>query len=366
MNNKEKVECIFEAYPSERIDSNQKRLLRYWNGEISDRLPFVIRRRELPKYLPDNYSISNFTFESRLRTQLEDILNKAHIKDDYTPTIITDNNPYTLSEAFGCIGSYQQGLFISEPIVDTPEEVYALQLPDISNPKGRLRDHLEFIEYVLDVCGDSIPIHTGDIQGPMALASSIWRTENFFIALYTHPEAVHHLLGLVTEFLCRYIDHLLERVGTDNLVTVHCMPFLWRPFADGITLSEDTLPLISPELFSQFAEPYLERLADRYGSLVLHSCGDCSGAAKVLTDKEYIKGFQFSQTPIESIIPTFSRGKSLISRNDWQSIHHLKSYIDVVKEYRINALIQVQSLDVMFGPDERDLQSLFKILIDNC
>ncbi len=120
---------------------------------------------------------------------------------------------------------------------------------------------------------DSLPCTTFDIQGPLNTLSLMWEQQDFMMAMYDYPDTVHEALDLVT-------THLIEVIKTSHnmnpSIESPLWPYIWLPKDIGIGITEDYMPLLSPELYKNFGLPYVRRFADEFGGLFIHCCGQFS------------------------------------------------------------------------------------------
>ncbi|MCL2701065.1 MAG: hypothetical protein FWE88_05160 [Phycisphaerae bacterium] len=133
-----------------------------------------------------------------------------------------------------------------------------------------------------DVCRQTgrndIRFVTPDFQGPLNTAAQIVKQDEFLIALYTEPRKVHEFLARVTDTLVEFLRRLMAQVRVDG----GCWPYMWIPQEIGVVVTEDLMPLLSPELYKEFGLPYLKRISDEFGGVFVHSCGQWTHNAKVL------------------------------------------------------------------------------------
>jgi uroporphyrinogen decarboxylase len=107
---------------------------------------------------------------------------------------------------------------------------------------------------------DEAPILTS-LKGPFSLASFLRGIDKFLEDLLTDPGRAHEFLRLATENQLAYTESIIKAGG---------IPFIGDPVASG--------SLISPEVFREFARPYLERLIcsvhESGAKAGLHICGE--------------------------------------------------------------------------------------------
>ncbi|GAN33231.1 MAG: MtaA/CmuA family methyltransferase [Candidatus Brocadia sp. AMX2] len=112
-----------------------------------------------------------------------------------------------------------------------------------------------------------IPV-IGNLIGPLSLATSLIDATALFKALRRIPEEVHGMLGFLTDNGIRYGEALI-RSGADLIV-------ISDPSATG--------EILGPNMFDEFALPYLNKMIHRMHALgkpvIVHICGDVSSAYK--------------------------------------------------------------------------------------
>ena len=121
---------------------------------------------------------------------------------------------------------------------------------------------------------------TPDYQGPLNTAAQIMEQVEFLVAMYTEPTKVHTLLDRVTNNLIQYMKDLQAQVPVSGSV----WPYMWLPSEFGVSITEDLMPLVSPELYKEFGLPYLKRISDAFGGVFVHSCGEWSHNAQVMAE----------------------------------------------------------------------------------
>jgi [methyl-Co(III) methanol-specific corrinoid protein]:coenzyme M methyltransferase len=115
---------------------------------------------------------------------------------------------------------------------------------------------------------------TGNLVGPLSLATSLIDAIPLFKALRKEPQEAHGLLSFLTDNIVSYGEALV-RSGADVIVIAD-------PSATG--------EILGPKLFREFALPYLNRITDSMHALgmpvVVHICGNVKsvyGELKALT-----------------------------------------------------------------------------------
>ncbi len=160
------------------------------------------------------------------------------------------------AEAMGAVVEFQEddNAFLVEP----PDEV-GLQPADPERD-GRLPMMLAATRILKDLLGDRVQLVTS-IKGTFTLASFLAGIERFLGAVLNEPDTARRYLDLAHANQVRYIAAIVRAGG---------IPFIGDPVASG--------SLVSPQVFRDFARPYLARLVDEVHArgcwAGLHICGD--------------------------------------------------------------------------------------------
>ena len=158
-----------------------------------------------------------------------------------------------------------------EPAVHTPEEVMKLRKPNLYKD-GILPRILERIQYYNEATRGEVILTPCDTAGPWSVATSIWHYEDMLEAIYTAPEAVHHLLDLLTESIIEWYNIQETYIGRwGRTHSSFSWPFLQR----GIGIGDDCMVTVSPAIWEEFFLPYNNRLSREYGNLITYHC--CMG-----------------------------------------------------------------------------------------
>lgn len=106
-----------------------------------------------------------------------------------------------------------------------------------------------------------IPV-IGNLVGPVSLATSLIDATLLFKALRREPKEVHGMLGFLADNSIRYGEALIKS-GADIIV-------ISDPSATG--------EILGPDMFNEFAIPYLNKMITRMHTLgkpvIVHICGD--------------------------------------------------------------------------------------------
>ncbi|HHV96839.1 MAG TPA: hypothetical protein GXX37_10280 [Clostridiaceae bacterium] len=94
-----------------------------------------------------------------------------------------------------------------------------------------------------------------------------WDKNDFYVALIEEPEAVLELIMKIKSLLLSFFDAWFERYGKEYIAHY---PYYYMNC--GITLSEDEVGSMSPQMFIQFALPSLVELSEHFGGIGIHCC----------------------------------------------------------------------------------------------
>lgn len=197
------------------------------------------------------------------------------------------------ASAFGCpIECFDYQLPASRPLLageQAPAQAMQLRPPAVD--AGMLGDILEMTRWFEQETAGRYPIAVTDLQSPMDNAYLIWNSCDFMVAMYTHKAAVHRLLRLCTDLLIDFVKTMRAQVS--SFIPVHFPP-VHLPDGQGIALSEDTLAVLSPELFQEFALPYLNEVSEEFGGVFIHSCGNIEHQLSGMRRIRGLRGVNFS------------------------------------------------------------------------
>ncbi|KKO20608.1 MAG: methyltransferase [Candidatus Brocadia fulgida] len=128
-----------------------------------------------------------------------------------------------------------------------------------------------------------IPV-IGNLVGPLSLATSLIDAMTLFKALRREPEEVHRMLAFLTDNGIRYGEALIKN-GADLMV-------ISDPSATG--------EILGPELFREFALPYLNQMIHRIHTLrkpvMVHICG------KITPVYESLKRLDAEGISVDSVV----------------------------------------------------------------
>jgi len=313
--------------PSDQIEKNREFLRRLWSLENEERPGFLIsyvgpRVKGGKPVRSALYSTEGRdTVRDRLQSaekflsaQLEEIELQLEHKGEFVPALCPTLGVIAIPSAFGCEVVWWENDFPSaRPLIgNDPMKVYDLPRPGVRN--GELGRILDYTRFFIEKTGGRCPIRMADIQGPLDNASLIFGHTNFLQAVITHPREVHHLLQLITDLIIEFIREqrrIVRSLGAE-FVPSDFRP--WMPDGFGLAVANDAGVLVSPEIHDKFSVPYLNQIAEAFGGVYLHSCGNWLHLLPSLEKVRNLRGLEFgvSETPFEPVAKRFG-GKVVLA-----------------------------------------------------
>ncbi len=192
----------------------------------------------------------------------------ALVADDRLPFLTNVTGTEIFAEAFGCRVHHPPGSNpCAVPLVRTPAEADRLRVPDLSTSS------LAYLFAIADELrrrgGPDCLMKPVDTQTPMDIAAQIWDKTEFLAALVEAPDAVLGLAFKARRLLTAFFDEWFRRYGTEHIA--HYPDYL---MTGGITVSEDEIGVVTPEMFNRFFRDELAELSARFGGLGVHCCAN--------------------------------------------------------------------------------------------
>lgn len=161
-------------------------------------------------------------------------------------------------EALGCEIKWGETLdFLPSVLKHSFKSPEDLKMPEKILEAGRIPVVLESIRQIREEVGDFIPISSLAL-GPFTLAGNIAGVTNFLVWILKKPDYVKQFVDFATEIVIEYAK-AQYRAGSDIVQVADPMA---------------SLNLISPNMFMEFAQPALTKVANNLGGIrVLHICG---------------------------------------------------------------------------------------------
>ena len=293
---RKKLEQIDELYPKERLSKSKDRWGRLWhNLPPLDRHPFVAFPIGLNCYSPSH------DMEQRLHEHLDEFIRRGRFHDDYIPAFSNGCRQGTIPSMFGVPEVILGEDYSCERLLHSATDIEHLPEAKITQDVMAYA-WIEMARYYVEETEGRIPVHVCDMQGPIDVAGQLWGYENFFEAAYDTPEICHALLQKTTAAFILLWNSQKNAVGGELFVGTHLSPYDWIPQNFGATVSVDSMVMVSPSFFNEFFTPSLKIIAEHFGGITLHSCGDFSAVIPAVNNVPYIRGMHAGQMNIEQIM----------------------------------------------------------------
>lgn len=301
------MECISEK-DRQRLRTLAHRQLEYANSERNEEILKQWRalaegRRESPTVrllysnFPDEVVTPRMQCESQQARRLEYLLLYKlvgrELFDDDTPIAATfDMQYHTYVTPFGikpqshyASGDNPKGFHIDPVIEDLEADLEKLRGGSFGVDREGTQQWMEFVQDILD---DILPVRliqgylTGGITNPLV---ALMGMENYYLAMYDTPEALHEVMDMATKVYEAYYD-FLERekllLPADDFSPLGQESFsfnqeLPKDRAEKTTdcwgfLESQETTAVSPATYGEFVYPYQDRLVKRFGLLSYGCC----------------------------------------------------------------------------------------------
>ncbi|MBS6766125.1 MAG: uroporphyrinogen decarboxylase family protein [Clostridium sp.] len=235
--------------------NSYERVFARLNGEPVDRIPnlclvmtFAAREIEVPyrQFITDYRLLS----EGMLRC-----CEKYHLD-----VLSVCSDPMREASGFGAEVVYPENdvPYSPVPLLSGCQDISRLKVKDPASSR-RMNDRLEAVRLLKHRSGGEIPI-VGWVEGALAESCDLMDISSCLCEMLDEPEAMHELLAICLE---QGILFAREQLNAG---------------ADIIGIGDAASSLIGPDLYSEFALPYQQKLISEIhragGKAKLHICGD--------------------------------------------------------------------------------------------
>jgi hypothetical protein len=265
---------------------------KFWNGDSG---VLVYRRMRVKEV----FAADSNSKEKSLAWQLGALKESMRYQADIPNFLEPWHGLGTVAAAYGFDYLWEPG---QAPAVDgkfqsTEELLKANIRPVADTPIGKYT--LEMTEYFLDKTKGCIPMSYCDVQSPLNTLSNIIDSNQFYMDFYLNPElmkkAMHLTSLLLTGFTLKQKKMIGDALAKPGHGFASCRKF------DGIGMSDDTITMMSADLYKEFAVPAMVATGNCFGGTVFHSCGNWSDKKELITKIENIRmadgAFSFATDP---------------------------------------------------------------------
>lgn len=192
----------------------------------------------------------------------------AAIDDDFIPALDPFTGTEIFAEAFGCqVHRPEDNMPFALPLVTSAAEADRIKVPDVASTS--LAMLFEIGDELRRRAGPQAVMKLVDTQSPMDTVALIWDKNDLYASMLEAPEAVKGLAAKVHTLFTRFLDEWFRRYGREFIAH-----YPWYYMPQGVTLSEDEVGIVNPEMFREFFLPELNALSDRYGGIGIHCCAN--------------------------------------------------------------------------------------------
>ena len=180
----------------------------------------------------------------------------------------------TVASAYGFGYVWEKDL---APAVDgkfasTAELLAAPFRPVVETEIGR--HTLNMVEYFLEQTKGRVPMSYCDVQSPLNTLSNIIDSSQFYMDFYLDPESMKQAMDRTADLLIDFTRAQQQLIGDALVKPGH--GFASSRTFDGLGMSDDTITMLSPDLYVDMAVPAMVKAGNAFGGTVFHSCGNWS------------------------------------------------------------------------------------------
>jgi len=238
-------------------DETRERMIRWWKRENTDR---PMMRLAFPR--PD-FVHPNLNTPQKIEDQWLDIdylirLHTAHFTRmiylaESFPDACANLGPGTFGVYLGCRTTFAPDTVWYDPIV---KDVTELELA--FDPQNRFwLWTIEITRRLVEAGRGRFPVTVPDLIENLDTLAALVGTERILLDLIEHPAAVHAAQKKLLPLWFKYFDELYRLVEIDGGNTFIAFQ-IWGPGRTA-KLQCDMSAMISPEMFHEFVEPYLDK-----------------------------------------------------------------------------------------------------------
>jgi hypothetical protein len=255
--------------------------------------------------------------------------------------MVSGCSTWTMAFAYGCKMIDCDEKISAQHLIKDIKDVYSLKKPENIASAGVYPIIEERILEFQRRYGNVL-ISSSDLQSPNDVLTEIMDTEEAIIAMYDEPEAIKHLLSMITESTKEKI--YWQKSIINNYSGNKC--FAYSP--KGIFLADDNAAFLSPSIYEEFDRPYNEILSDEFGGVGLHCCMKFEQNIQLMADTKGFMDFD-PQTDFNSIdiISKSLKGKNAIHQLNnapFQKNLHREYSDEIMLKNAIDEMIEHSSI----------------------
>jgi len=309
-------------YPESVLNKNKIILRRFWKGSIRTVWSSYPHEHQYRQIVDTDEMVSEAILNLSCGTGMPGI---------NIPRFTVDFGTISTASFWGGKVTRQQ---FGNPWIDTvvhfPEDVSTMVHTDPCSGDTQKAADI-YYRVAKRMATDSLPCTCFDLQGPLNTLSLIWNQDNMMISMYEYPEKVHEALLKVTNLLILNIECLFKRIP---MIEAPLWPYIWLPPDIGLGITEDYMPLLSPELYKAFGLPYVKMLSDKFKGLFIHCCGEFTHQIENLSNADInLLGMEivYPKIDIEKLFKVFEDRCVFVPNIMDNCIEEFGSYTDYMK-----------------------------------
>jgi hypothetical protein len=138
--------------------------------------------------------------------------------------------------------------------------------------------------------GRHVALYHPDAQGPIDVLELVWGSDMFY-AFYNDDTTLRDMLNLVTDTFIDFISKWHDMVGWPEGYASH-----WGLLhKGGVTIRNDSLMNLSPQMYVDFIRPMDQRILDKFGGGIIHFCGRGDHFIEEMSKMRGLTGIAMSQ-----------------------------------------------------------------------
>lgn len=297
---------------ADEVERRKEIIRRVWDYRRVDHIPISLRVTSNPwGYTTQEHFLDA---DKQFAIELEGVKRSLElVPDDYIPSMRVDVGCVVIESALGAEVVFgddpNQTCTIREPILESADDIYALQMPD-PHTAGLVPEGLARIRKFTERTDGQVHVSCLDMGGAVNVAYTLLGGVPFYTMCHDQPEAIHHLCGLITDTFICFAEACIDAAGGIERVTSTDFPYEWQPEGRKGHCSDDICAQFSPEFFNTFSKPYNNRIFARFGGGMLHNCGPNPCASEYLSHEPRIRAvdlaYGYSKADLPAIRTAFA------------------------------------------------------------
>lgn len=158
-------------------------------------------------------------------------------------------------------------------------------LPVAETPIGRKT--LDMTAYFLEKTKGRLPLSYCDIQSPLNVLSNLIDTTQFYIDFYLDAENTRKAFDCCTRLLIDFTRKQADLIGEALVRPGH--GFASSRAFKGIGMSDDSITMLSEDLYQEFALPSMLQVGNAFDGSVFHSCGNWSDKKDLIAQAQNMR-----------------------------------------------------------------------------